>query len=155
MSNSTVILYNNGGHEVLKRVSVRKAMNMLWRGVARVLETEEGVMFGPFERPKSIELMKYIYAKWHYNKSGEVLCSRRGVLKRDQYQCAYCGKAATTIDHIQPRSKGGTDSWLNLVAACQPCNHKKAAKSLKESHMKLLFEPRIPSFDEVFSWRKE
>lgn len=44
------------------------------------------------------------------------------VLRRDAYTCAYCGDAANEVDHIHPRSKGGTDDLDNLVACCRRCN---------------------------------
>lgn len=40
--------------------------------------------------------------------------------------CHYCGKPATTRDHIVPKVKRGTDAWWNLVPACEPCNRKKS-----------------------------
>lgn len=150
-----VLLYNNGGHELLKRVSIKKAMQMLWRGVARVMEVEEGSYYGPFERPRAIELARYIYAKWKYDRTGEVIVSRRGILRRDGFTCAYCGKEASTIDHVQPKSRGGEDSWLNLVAACLKCNNRKADRTPKEAGMRLLFEPRTPHFSEVYMWTKK
>jgi 5-methylcytosine-specific restriction endonuclease McrA len=47
------------------------------------------------------------------------------VLRRDGHRCRYCGGHATTADHVVPRSKGGTDSMHNLVAACRSCNGSK------------------------------
>ena len=48
------------------------------------------------------------------------------VLKRDDYCCYYCGATATTVDHIQPISKGGSmHDEHNLVAACLSCNSGK------------------------------
>jgi 5-methylcytosine-specific restriction endonuclease McrA len=47
------------------------------------------------------------------------------VLRRDRHVCRYCGGHATTADHIVPKSKGGTDSMNNLVAACRSCNGSK------------------------------
>lgn len=58
---------------------------------------------------------------------------RLEVFRRDGYRCFYCGfhadteadKKALTLDHIIPRSKGGSDKRKNLVTACQPCNQRK------------------------------
>lgn len=47
---------------------------------------------------------------------------RQEILERDHYVCHWCGAAATTVDHVWPRSAGGDDSDSNLVAACAPCN---------------------------------
>jgi Restriction endonuclease len=128
---------------------------MLWRGVARVREYGEG-FFGPFEMPRSVELLRYVYARWKYERKGEIAVTRRGILKRDKFTCAYCGKdTASTIDHILPRSRGGEDSWDNLVAACLKCNNVKDDRTPKEAGMRLLFEPRIPTFAEVYAWGKK
>lgn len=59
--------------------------------------------------------------------------SRKKILERDGYECQYCGrKSNLTLDHIIPRSKGGDNSWENLVTACEPCNLRKGNKSLSE-----------------------
>lgn len=152
-----VELYNMGGTDLLKRVSLKKAMTMLWRGVAQVMEVDEGY-FGGFEKPRSIMLVKYIYAKWQYERKGELTVTRRGILKRDKNVCAYCGGNASTIDHIWPQSRGGKDTWDNLVAACLVCNNIKSDTPLGEARhkdgtkMKLRYEPRIPTFAEVYAW---
>ena len=50
------------------------------------------------------------------------------VLERDGYACAYCGGLATTVDHVLPKAKGGSDDPGNLVAACARCNSRKGAR---------------------------
>ena len=151
---SAVLLYNAGGHELLKRVDLKKAMQMLWRGVARVLEADEEDTFGGFERPKSLELVKYVVTKWRYQATGRVPFSRMGILVRDNFTCAYCGKKGTksnmTADHILPKWQGNPLSWTNGITACQPCNSKKGGRSPKEAGMKLLFAPRTPTFEEAY-----
>lgn len=51
--------------------------------------------------------------------------TRRAILERDQYTCAYCGREATTVDHIIPHSLGGDAHPSNLVACCIACNSAK------------------------------
>jgi 5-methylcytosine-specific restriction endonuclease McrA len=77
----------------------------------------------------------------------KVELSRKNILRRDNYQCQYCGtkNGIITIDHIVPKSRGGLDSWDNLVTACIKCNNKKANKTPEESEMKLLRKPRKPN----------
>ena len=70
--------------------------------------------------------------------------TRRGVLRRDNHRCAYCGKAASTIDHVLPRSRGGADSWENLVACCLRCNNVKGDRTPQEINWELRFLPRPP-----------
>ena len=54
-------------------------------------------------------------------------------------------KPPLTIDHIQPKSRGGIDTWENLTTACIKCNTKKGNRTLEEVGMKLLKTPRRPS----------
>lgn len=54
---------------------------------------------------------------------------RARILKRDNHTCHYCSNTATSVDHITPASKGGTDHDTNLVACCWPCNQKKGNRT--------------------------
>lgn len=71
--------------------------------------------------------------------------SRKGVMVRDNYKCAYCGKHADTVDHIIPKSKGGENTYENCVASCIKCNSHKSNRSLKEAGFKLRHEPYEPN----------
>lgn len=149
-----VPVYNLGGQEILDRVSVKHAIQMLHRKVATIRETSAAGTFGEFQIPKSVELVRYIYAKWQYNATGRVPFKKIGVLRRDKFVCAYCGKQGRnkvdTVDHILPKWQGNALTWANAVAACQPCNNKKGGRSPKEAGMKLLFTPRVPGFQEAY-----
>jgi 5-methylcytosine-specific restriction endonuclease McrA len=57
---------------------------------------------------------------------------RKEILKRDEYRCAYCGHAATQVDHVTSLDKGGTDEPDNLIAACAACNLRKGTKEVKK-----------------------
>jgi 5-methylcytosine-specific restriction endonuclease McrA len=57
------------------------------------------------------------------------------ILERDNYVCAYCGKAATSVDHITPQSKGGTEDNSNLVGCCKSCNQIKNDRTLEKAGM--------------------
>ncbi len=149
---ATVTVYNLGGEEPLGRVSLQHAIVMIAKGKARILEAISGETFGPYEKPKAVELLRYVYAKWKYNKTGEVPFSKRGVLRRDGHTCGYCGKHADTVDHILPKWLGNAASWTNSVAACRNCNQKKGGRSPKEAGMKLIISPRTPSFAEAYGW---
>jgi len=75
------------------------------------------------------------------------------LFRRDQHLCLYCGQSfsanALTRDHVLPRSRGGKDSWTNVVSACLPCNQRKAARLPEEAHMPLLAVPFKPTFSEL------
>jgi 5-methylcytosine-specific restriction endonuclease McrA len=61
---------------------------------------------------------------------------REQIFARDDYQCVYCGERfevdALTVDHVQPRMRGGDRSGGNLVTACGGCNARKGALRLAE-----------------------
>jgi len=72
--------------------------------------------------------------------------SRKNILTRDRYTCQYCHRTFSTneltLDHVIPRSRGGSSTWENLVACCHPCNRRKGNRLLAETDMKLFKEPR-------------
>ena len=79
-----------------------------------------------------------------------VAFTRFNLFLRDEFCCQYCGaKGELTFDHVVPRSRGGITSWENVVAACSPCNLKKANKSLRNSGMRLRRAPRRPTPEEM------
>ena len=81
-----------------------------------------------------------------------VAFTRFNLFLRDEFRCQYCGsRGELTFDHVVPRSKGGITSWENVVAACAPCNLKKANKSLKASGMQLHKAPCAPTPAEMLA----
>lgn len=72
--------------------------------------------------------------------------------RRDLNTCCYCGETFKpgdlTVDHILPVSRGGVDCWQGCVAACGPCNWRKADRTPDEAGMPLLFLPYVPSLFE-------
>lgn len=144
-----VIIYNLGGREVIGAVSERQAINMLVRNVARVHTPIDGETFGPFERPRAVELVRYIFAKWVYSRTGRTPYSKAALKRRDANTCGYCGKFGDTVDHVVPRCQGGANTWLNVVIACLGCNGRKAGRTPQQAGMKLLRTPYVPAFAEV------
>ena len=75
--------------------------------------------------------------------------TNRALFERDNYQCLYCGHhfsySGLTRDHILPSSRGGRDSWENVVAACRRCNQRKGNRTLNEMDMELLALPYSPN----------
>ncbi|HKN53189.1 MAG TPA: HNH endonuclease [Amycolatopsis sp.] len=148
------VLVLNASYEPLQTVSVPHAIRMLVRNVAEIHESENGATFGVFPRPRIVRLLRYVVMKWRY--TGAPRWSRRGVLQRDGHKCAYCGRHATTVDHVTPISRGGARTcWLNTVAACggsaRSCNARKGDKLPEEAGMKLRFTPRVPSWNDLSS----
>lgn len=139
-----VLIYNAGGGEVHDVKPLRHAVTMLHRGVARVREAAEGEPFGPYTRPQSVELVRYVYARWKYERTVPATFSFKAVLRRDRYTCAYCGRSATTVDHVVPRCQDGPSTWENTVAACRTCNERKGGRTPAEAGMQLMWTPTQP-----------
>lgn len=134
----------NAGYEPLAVVSFKRALMLVMNDKATVIrsDVEDPVWSanGAWERPSVIILARYV--RTPYGRA--VPISRRGVLRRDDHRCAYCGKSASTIDHVMPRSRGGRDTWENLVACCLRCNNVKSDRTPAEMGWSLSFTPRMP-----------
>jgi 5-methylcytosine-specific restriction endonuclease McrA len=134
----------NAGYEPLAVVSFKRALMLVMNDKAVVVEHVENDPVwgtgGRYERPAVIILTRYVRVPG----GRRVPVTRRGVLRRDAHRCAYCGKAASTIDHVQPRSRGGQDTWENLVACCLRCNNVKGDRTPQEMGWALRFQPRPP-----------
>jgi len=139
---ATTVALLNASYEPLGKVSFKQAVRMLFREVAIVEEGEPGRAIGPHPWPRVIRLIRYVRMKWMYRPAP---WHRGGVFIRDGHRCAYCGAKAFTIDHLLPRSRGGTWSWLNCVAACESCNGKKGNRTPEEAGMRLRFRPYVPT----------
>jgi 5-methylcytosine-specific restriction endonuclease McrA len=138
------VLVLNADCGPLHRVSLRHAIRMLFREVAVVHEAEPDRLIGIYPMPTVVRLVSYVVTRWRF--SGGPAWSRRGLMARDGRRCGYCGSSASTVDHILPRSRGGTDTWLNTVAACGTCNHRKGSRTPAEARMPLLVKPHAPSW---------
>jgi 5-methylcytosine-specific restriction endonuclease McrA len=147
MTSNTVdapVLVLNQNYEPLNICNVRRAIVLLGRGKAEILELDHGVIHTAsliMERPSVIRLIYLIK-----RPLPAVKLTRREVFARDGHICQYCGLKTRelTLDHVIPKHRGGRHSWENLVSACRPCNHRKGGKTLEEAHMKLLKQPHKP-----------
>ena len=94
-------------------------------------------------RPVVIRLVSYVRIPRDTHRRK---ITRRAVFARDDWTCQYCGSRSNlTVDHVVPRSKGGSSSWDNIVASCAPCNRRKGNSLPRQVGMKLLKQPRAPS----------
>ena len=91
--------------------------------------------------PSVVRLKQYVHVPYR-----RILLTRRNVIRRDGNRCQYCGsRERLTLDHVHPRSRGGPDTWENLVAACVPCNNRKGSRTPEEASMTLRRPPFRPS----------
>lgn len=85
----------------------------------------------------------------------EVKFNRRNVFARDHNSCQYCGKRCSTselsLDHVIPRSQGGTATWENIVCACVRCNVRKGGRTPEQAHLKLICTPVKPKRNPIVS----
>ncbi len=134
----------NAGYEPLAVVSFKRALVLVMNDKASVVERiEESPVWGAttvYDRPAVIVLSRFVWVP----HARRVPVTRRGVLRRDGHRCAYCGKSASTIDHVTPRSRGGQDTWTNLVACCLRCNNVKSDRTPQEMGWRLRFTPAAP-----------
>jgi 5-methylcytosine-specific restriction endonuclease McrA len=134
----------NATYEPLCVVSSRRAIVLVLADKAVAVDSANDVVHA--ERlslavPVVVRLTRYVRVPY----PAQVPLSRRAVFTRDGSTCVYCGGSATSIDHVVPRSRGGTHTWDNVVAACRRCNHTKADRSLAELGWVLPHPPRTPS----------
>lgn len=135
----------NASFEPLSTVTLNRAVVLVLQDKAVVEHAHPGLRVRAaavdIPVPRVIRLCRYVRVPFRR----QAPWSRRGVLVRDQHRCAYCGRRATTVDHVLPRSQGGADSWLNTVASCAMDNHRKANRTPEEAGMPLLRQPFEPT----------
>lgn len=134
------VLVLNASFEAIRIVAARRALTLLTKGSALTeIPTETEIYPGIF-LPSVIRLRTYKRIPIRMQ-----MVTRKNLYVRDGYQCGYCGHKfhgdELTLDHIIPRSKGGGNSWENLISCCGPCNRKKADRTPNEAEMPLLRRP--------------
>ncbi|MFV8171638.1 HNH endonuclease [Mycolicibacterium peregrinum] len=144
-SRQQAVTVYNADYRVLTHVTWQEAVRLLLRGSVYVIERHSPAVHirSPstvIELPASVALREYIHVPYR----PALRAGRVGVLERDGYTCAYCGGHGDTLDHVVPESRGGQNTWLNLVAACAPCNGRKGNRTPEEAGMRLFWEPYEP-----------
>lgn len=145
---SKQVLVLNASYEPLSLVSVRRAVVLLLREKAELLEATQQMVCSVHRAipvPLVIRLVRYVRLPQR-----RVPPTRTAVMLRDTFTCQYCGAAPgrkdLTVDHVIPRSRGGKHDWNNLVTACKRCNQKKGSHTPDEAQMRLLRKPFEPTY---------
>lgn len=155
-------------------ISVKRAFCLLFKELAEVIHVEEGkycsydfdgwrelcdlkIAMGEradyedwiravnfeIQVPRVIRLLTY-----ERLPRNTVKFNRRNIFLRDGHRCQYCGKRYSSprlsLDHVLPKSRGGEDTWENIVCACLKCNVDKGGRTPAEAGMKLLQKPVKP-----------
>ena len=133
----------NATYEPICVVSSRRALILILADKAELLHASEFVYHSErsaFPEPSVVRLSQYVRVP----RQTRVAITRRSVFARDDHRCQYCGAQAENIDHVVPKSRGGTHTWDNVVAACRRCNASKEDRLLEESGFVLRRKPSVP-----------
>lgn len=133
----------NATYEPLCVVSVRRAVVLVLKQKAEIVHQDGGVFHSERSEipiPSVIKLKYFVRVPFR----ARVSLSRRAVFVRDSFCCQYCGSSAENVDHVVPRSRGGTHTWENVVAACKRCNTTKEDRLPHEAGLKLRRRPTVP-----------
>lgn len=139
----------NATYEPLGVVPHRRAVVLVLSGKAVSVQDSTTVVRSvqlELAAPAVVRLARYV----RIPHRAQVPLTRRAVFARDGGRCVYCGATATSIDHVVPRSRGGTHTWDNVVSACQRCNHLKGDRSVAELGWRLRITPAAPT---GLAWR--
>jgi 5-methylcytosine-specific restriction endonuclease McrA len=166
---SSSVLVLNRLYQPVHVTSVRRALILLYRGVAKAVDEQyqtfdfdswaelsaalhEEAIRTPNKRLR-VPRVILLHAYDHLPRA-KVRFSRLNIYARDKYTCQYCGRkparAELNLDHIIPRSRGGVTSWENVVCSCVPCNLRKGGRTPEEAHMRLRAHPVRPRWTPFF-----
>ncbi|MDP9228523.1 MAG: HNH endonuclease [Actinomycetota bacterium] len=140
------VLVLNATYEPLNVCTVRRALVLILKEKAEVLERGDGVLRSEtmrIDRPEVIRLVSFVRVPRDVHRRR---ITRKAVLARDGWICQYCGsdRPGLTVDHVIPRSKGGESVWENIVASCASCNRRKGNRMPHEIRMHPRSHPRPP-----------
>lgn len=143
ISQSVVVFSKN--YLPINKVNIKRAIALLVTGKAEPMNFSN-VSWEVRSSSLVIKVPAYIRLHHATERVWKVpAVSRREMLRRDSYQCQYCGnEKQLTIDHLIPRSKGGKHAWNNVVTACTACNSRKGNLTLEQAGMKLAKMPKAP-----------
>jgi 5-methylcytosine-specific restriction endonuclease McrA len=141
---NSMILVLNADFLPINVTTFKQAFKLVWKGKAEIVE-DTGICLntnvGIYNKPSVIRLVKYAYVPHR-----KIILSRENIFKRDDGKCGYCNSTKNlTLDHIKPKSKGGLNTWENLVTCCFSCNSKKGDRTPEQAGMKLLIKPFRPN----------
>ena len=173
-SMQAAVLALNRNFAAIHVISVKRAFCLLFKELAEVIHVEDGqfsnydfegwreysqlkVEFGEKQEhedwiravnfeiqvPRVIRLTSYDRIP-----RNTVKFNRRNIFLRDGHRCQYCGNRYSSprlsLDHVIPKSRGGPDTWENIVCACLKCNVGKGGRTPQEAGMRLLQQPVKP-----------
>jgi 5-methylcytosine-specific restriction endonuclease McrA len=153
--------------------TVARSLVLLWNESARVVDPEDYRLYTwadwsslrPREDENFIQAVQFrlrvpeviVLNEYDRLPTAAVSFSRRNVFKRDHWTCQYCGcqpgSEELTIDHVIPRSHGGSSTWENCVLACIGCNSRKADRTPQQAGLRLHKTPTRPAWKPLYAPR--
>jgi len=166
------VLVLNKHYAAIRVVSARRAFCMLFKQIAEIVSIEDGSWQSyDFASWREVSQFRARYEREHHEwircvrfdlavpriirllfydrlPRRPVKFNRRNIYARDRNLCQYCGRRYPTselsLDHVVPRSRGGTTDWHNIVCCCVKCNVQKGGRIPSEAGMHLIGEPTRP-----------
>jgi 5-methylcytosine-specific restriction endonuclease McrA len=147
----------NASFEPLTMIPVERALRLVFDRKAEVLEADEDRVYRSARRavaaPVVIRLQRFVHVPRRFRRQ----VTNTFLFARDHYRCQYCGRHRSdlrgreflTRDHVLPVSRGGGNTWENVVTACSHCNNRKADKLPEECGLHVLHPPREPNYVEL------
>jgi 5-methylcytosine-specific restriction endonuclease McrA len=144
----------NASFEPLTIVTTRRAVRLVLDGKAELLESDSERVFRSEDRvvpcPAVIRLVRYVHVPYRFRRQ----VTNTFLFARDDYTCQYCGRRRSelrgrqflTRDHVRPLSRGGLNTWENVVTSCSTCNNRKGGRLPSEAGLALLHEPTEPNY---------
>lgn len=144
----------NASFEPLTILPVRRAVRLVIDRKAEILEVDEARVFRSERRelpcPAVIRLVRYVHVPRKFRRQ----VTNTFLFARDEYRCQYCNRHRAelrnreflTRDHVVPISRGGTNTWRNVITACSTCNNRKGSHLPREVGMTPNNPPREPDY---------
>ena len=162
---NTKVLILNRSYLPIHVTSVRRAFTLLYQGIAKAVNEQYqtfdfeswsdlsvtvhdesvGMVNRVIRVPRVILLVSYDRVP-----KRQVRFSRYNIYARDKCTCQYCGQRRPrhelNLDHVIPRTQGGTSTWENVVCSCQDCNRLKGGRTPHQAGMTLARRPVRPQW---------
>lgn len=155
---STPVLFLSSGYEPMYKSNWKRAISAIFGGRAEIIEEHDTFKIftssGAIPFPTVVRYTSGVLIGKIRNVPSSPKVTKKNVWLRDNGVCQYCSKKVrlfeATIDHVVPKSKGGTNAWDNVTLACSKCNQKKGSRLLENTNLKILRRPFIPRMDSMF-----
>lgn len=169
---SSGVLVLNRSYLPVHITTVKRALSLLYQGIAKAVNEQYelfnfddwrelrprqgedfvGLVNDMIRVPRVIILLSYDRIPKRH-----IRFSRINIFLRDNNTCQYCGqklpRRELNIDHVTPRSRGGTSIWENVVCSCHECNRRKGGRSPDEANMRLIKRPSRPRWTPNLSFK--